>query len=84
MNDLKPGDPCFLIGLRDFEALTGRVVEVIGPVPTPDDECGTWFAVRAGWASELFQGRDVTVQRCNLKPITPPAPVARVRETSVN
>jgi hypothetical protein len=73
MNDITPGTPCYLVDLADYEYLNGRVVEVIGPYPTPADECGQWFAYCADWTRYVFpQGREFIVGRCNLRPITPP------------
>jgi hypothetical protein len=53
---------CFLNALVDYESLSGRAVEVIGPVPAPADECGRWFEVRAAWATDLvpWPRRDCT------------------------
>jgi hypothetical protein len=31
-----------------------------------------WYEISAPWVSELFSGREATVRRANLKPITPP------------
>lgn len=70
--DLKPGTPCFLVGLTQFEEWTGRVVVVIGNVPTPSDECGQWFSINAPWAQEIARGSDVISPRRCLKPIVPP------------
>ena len=86
MNEIKPGTPCFLVGLIERWALTGRVVEVVaGPLVAPEHDVATYL-VTAPWAREMFHGSDVTAPRSSLLPIVPPgiAPPAakkRVPET---
>jgi hypothetical protein len=81
---LAPGTPCFLANLTgEFVPLTGRVVEVLGPYPTPADDADQWYMAQAEWVRDMFQGRDPIAARRHLKPIVPPAPVATKRKTQM-
>jgi hypothetical protein len=77
-DSVRPGVPCYLVALQDqdFEAFTGRVVEVIaGPIHIADEpaQFDPWFQVGAPWIAEAFNGDALAPRRC-LKPIIPPAP----------
>lgn len=72
MDALKPGTPCYLANLQEHSTLTGRVVEVVAPIPAPSGEAGQWYQVRAPWTRELFGDIDTTAPRCNLRPLLPP------------
>ena len=77
-DDLPPRTPCFLVGLVTNECLLGRVVEVMGRWPTPDDEAGDWYEIQAQWAQDFFPGYELIAPRHHLQPLTPPAPAPTV------
>lgn len=83
MSKIKPGSPCFLVALADFPELIGRVVEVVGPVPTPPDEVGDWYSTRAAWSREMFGDRAMEAPRRCLRPIAGPQPEAPGNRTII-
>jgi len=85
MNAIAPGTPCFLVHLVERKELNGCVVEVVGPVPTPDGERGAWYQHASAWAREMFPGHETIAPRENLRPIVPPelAPAQKRRTPEV-
>lgn len=76
MSSLKAGTPCFLVNLVRRPELAGRVVEVIGPCPTPAGEVpgDEWFAIAAEWTDDvLWPGAELVAPRRCLLPLLPDA-----------
>lgn len=69
---LRPGTPCYLVGLAEMTELIGRVVEVESGPFTMADEPGPFYRCSAPWVREMFQGRDLIAPLRTLQPLRPP------------
>lgn len=69
---LRPGTPCYLVGLAEMTELIGRVVEVESGPFTMADKPDLFYRCSAPWVREMFQGRDLIAPLRTLQPLRPP------------